>query len=367
MKLFALCLAALLVVTPALGESNHEDGIAGLDLSALEEYAKQTGVGDAKALLERILRGELTLDRVHGKQIAGRLARGLRSEFTDLLRTVALPALACLALRAFPGRRKNWSRAAELVCRAACAMALIERYALAAQSADRALERALGFVRAAAPVLSSLLALGGSPAEAMLAPASAVCVDWVEGLLRDCGLPMCALAAVVAASGDLSDRFRLSRLFEWFKRCVVWGTGALLAGFTGLMSLEGLLASAQETTVNRAARQALTGLVPIIGGSLSESAASLTAGFGAIRGAIGMTGALVLLMGCGGPLLGLLIKAISVKLAAAVLEPVSERGLSEMLSHFGDLMEMLLAIGIGGAALALLLTGACFAAAGALC
>lgn len=366
MRLLALCLAALCFAMPALAESEPEAAIDGLDLATLEEYAKQTEVCSVKALLERILRGELTLDVFDGERLIGRLSRGVRSEFAGLLRSVALPVLACLALRAFPGRRKDWSRAAELICRAACAMALLKRYALAERLAEQVLERVSTFVNAAAPVLSSVLALGGSPATVMLAPASAICMDWVEGLLRDCGLPLCALAAIVAAAGDLSDRFRLGRLFDWLKRGAIWGTSALLAGFTGLMSLEGLLASAQETAANRAARQAVTGLVPIIGGSLSEAATSLTAGFGAIRGAVGATGALVLLSSCCGPLLRLFIEALSIKLAAAVLEPLAQRGLSETLSHFGDLMEMLLAIGIGSAALALMLIGACLAAAGAL-
>ena len=365
MKLLALCLAAFLILAPALAESESVPAIEGIDLSMLEEYSKQTGVCDAWTILRRVLLGELTFEAMNGKNLVDRAVRRICTGFRELIGAVALPAMACLLLSVFPGQRRNWSRAAELMCRVACALALIGRYRSAAQLSRLVLERAAGFVNVAAPVLSSMLALSGSPVSVALAPNSAICVDWIETLLRDFGMPVCALAAVVAASSDLSDRFRLDRLFEWLKKGVIWGTSALLAGFTGLMSLEGLMASVQDNAASRAARQAVTRLIPIIGGSVSDALTPLTASLGAIRSAVGLTGILVLLLSCCGPLLQIVVEVASIKLAAAVLEPMAQTGVSRTLAHFGELAEMLLAISIGGVALALLLTGACLVAVGA--
>ena len=55
---------------------------------------------------------------------------------------------------------------------------------------------------------------------------------------------------------------------------------------------------------------------------------------------------------------------LSLKLAAAIIEPAADKGIANITEQFGDVAEMLLAACIGCAVVVFMLLGACLTAAG---
>lgn len=216
------------------------------------------------------------------------------------------------------------------------------------------------------PVMAAACALTGAPAtSALLAPLAAECAALAEYALRDLGLGLCSAAGAAAIAGGLSARLPLNRLFALLKSAVKWLLGASMLLFGGLAAMRGGIGAARDSAAARAARTALEALVPAIGG-LSDTAGVISVSAGALRRAVGFTGAAFVAHACAAPLLRLGTAMLSVKLCAALLEPLSEGPAAALAGKFGELIELLMAVCIACAFMTALLAGGCCAGLGSL-
>ena len=304
--------------------------------------------------------GELRLDADAVEKALHRFGDTVREGLLETLLALAAPVLASLAARALLGEKGEGAIA--LLCRAGCLSMLMGRFFEARGICAGTLENTLKLTNTAAPVLASAMTIAGSAERAaILTPSTALCAGLIEALLRDLALPLCTIAAAVAASANLSQRFRLNRLFVLLRDTVNRGVRLMLSGFVGLMAIQGLLASGTDALSARAIRRAIQSALPIIGGEVSDSAGALLATGMAVRGVAGVAGILALAAASAEPMLRLAAASFSLRLSAAALEPVADPGMARIIGHFSDLMRMLLAICAGGTLLAVLTLGACLA------
>ena len=362
MRRLALLLVVIAALCPAaLAEPSGEAMLGTIGLDRLATLFEDSSGVDVMSIARDALSGKLDLDALLPRGIVSELVQAFWRGVTGTLAALAAPLLASLLSRATLVRSAG---STTLLSRVACALGLLRGSARAFDAARQALGLASKALDRLGPVLASALELSGAGATAaILSPASALGAGMIEEVLRRWGLPVCGLALAVAAAGNLSEGICLERLFALLKRFVVMGVGLLAAAFTGLLALEGRLAGPQDSTLTRALQQAIRGMVPIIGGEVSGAAGALVGSSVAVRNAVGVTGMIAVLAACGRPMVRLAIHALSVKLAAALAEPLAEPGIARLCSAFGDVAEMLLAICCGGIVPALLLGGACLGAA----
>lgn len=361
MKLVSLLLLALLLAPGALALDAREALLDSVGLEALDAPDLGTGDMSAREIARRALAGEFTLDADLPLRAVRSVASGVRDGLTEALRLLAPPVLAILLVRLLLGRRHS---ALVLLCRLVCAAALLTRLAGALVELRSDMARVGRILDAVVPVLSAALALTGSgAASAMLTPASTLCAGALEDALAQWGLTLCALAAIVASAGNLSDHFRLDRLFALLRSAVTRGVALLVAAFVGMLALEGRLAAAQDAGSARAIGSALAGLIPIIGSQVSASGDALVDSALAVKSAVGAAGMLVVFGACAERLLKLAVLLLSVRLAAAVIEPVADPGIARMTWCYGEVARMLMAIYAGGVMLVMLLAGTCLSPA----
>ena len=331
---------------------------AGFD--ALEEYAERSGF-DAWSTLERLLRGDGVTPSEMLKSLLDGLRERVQSGFFTLLRGILPPTLLCVLLRLLLGRERAATGMSGLLCSLCCALVLGGQLADARGTAEAFLEEVNRVSGALTPVLVSAATLTGAAATAsIMTPLAAECADLINLLFRDVGLRLCMAAGVVAVAGSLSPRFTLQRMFAMLKGAVRWSLAASMFAFGALMSARGLMGAARDTAAIQAAKLALENLVPVIGGEVSGSAGSLAASAGAVCRAVGLTGMAFILHTCVLPMLELGAGMLSMKLIAAVLEPLAgDVPAVAMVGRFGELMELLLAICFGAAVVTALLAGGC--------
>ena len=332
--------------------------IPGLD--ALSERSVSLGGVDVRALLEKLITGDISVESMSVADWTGRFLGKLRTGFTQTLAAVAVPALVGLLLRALLGTSEGGG-AVTLLCRLGCAAILMERFVYGRTIADAALNASANLVDAAAPVLTSALALAGSGGAAILTPSATLCAKLITDALRGIGLPLCGVAAAVAACADLSEPFRLNRLFALIKRGVVWGVRLMMAGFVGLLMIQGLLVGGQDVAVSQVMRRVIRTALPFVGGEISDSAGALLGSALAVRRAIGAAGLIAAVSVCAVPIVRLVLGMLSLKLAAAVLEPLCDPGVARVTGRFADVASMLLALCAGAATLSALCLGASLA------
>lgn len=349
--------ALLLATSCARAESDVLEQMNRAGYARLEALAREMHITWMAEAAERALSGEMLVDAHAVRDALGRAARSVRDNLMKALKLIAAPALVTALIGMLPGRRNE---ALALLCRLACAAALAAPCAAAMGAARDMLLRSARVADALAPVLAASMALTGeAAASAMMTPASALLTDIAQGLLFGLGLPLCAVAATVNIAGGLSQRYPMDRLFALIKRTAVWGTGVLVGLVTALLMAEGRVAAAQDAASVRAVRFTLRSLIPFVGSGIADSAGALIQSATVAKCAIGTAGMALALSACAGPLLRLAVYMLSLKLAAAAVEPVADAGIVRITCGYGDVAGMLFAVCAAGAMLNVLLCGLC--------
>ena len=176
------------------------------------------------------------------------------------------------------------------------------------------------------PTITAAAAASGSPTGAAARQLATLffsnaLITVIDRLLMPLVYAYVAASAAYAAVGNegLKD---IAGLLRWVVTTVL--TGILLA-FTGYLALSGAAAGHADALAVKTVKTAISGLVPVVGGILSDATETVLAGAGVLRGAIGIFGALGVLAFCLVPFLNLGVHYLTYK-AAAVLASTLARG-----------------------------------------
>ena len=335
---------------------------AGFD--ALAEYTAQTGF-DAWETLRSMLTGDAGNAAVMIQNILNRLKSQIKQTAVSLLRGTFPPIILCAALRELLGRKTAANSASNLLCTLCCALPLGLCMTSARQTAEAFLSAMNKTTEALTPVLVSVATLTGAKASAsIMTPLAAECAELINHVLQVIGLELCMAACGIAVAGSLSVRYPLYRLFGLVRSAVKWLLGGVLFLFGALMGAKGLLGASRDSAALQTAQLALENMVPVIGGEVSNSAGSLAASAGLLRRAVGFTGVAFIAHDCIAPMIELAAPMASMKLIAAVMEPLAHETPAVMLiGQFGEIMELLFAICACAAMMTMLLAGGCAALA----
>ncbi len=172
-------------------------------------------------------------------------------------------------------------------------------------------------------------------------------------------LPLVYCYIAAAAAGAVLEGSRLDLLADGLKKLV---TGALIAAttaFTAYLAAAGALTGSADRTAVKAAKVAVSGMIPILGGVLSDAAEGVLAAAGALRGTVGVLGVLAVLSACLVPLLRLGVQFLLYQLAAFAAGLAGTKTIGKFLSRLGEAFALVFAM---TAACALMLLVALFTA-----
>ena len=162
------------------------------------------------------------------------------------------------------------------------------------------------FSHALLPCLAATAAAGGSAAGAAAKyAATSLFMDVFITLSRSLLLPLAyALLAVRTASAALGNSALdgAARLIKWL--CTLLTT-VVMTAFTVYLSLSGAVTGAADVVTSKAAKTAISTVLPVVGGIISDAAGTLVAGAGLLRSAVGALGAVVIAAICLTPFLAL--------------------------------------------------------------
>ena len=217
------------------------------------------------------------------------------------------------------------------------------------------------------PLLAALLSASGAANTAsLLTPSAALLNRLIIELFSGAGLRLCGVAAAVSVAGGIHSRITLKGLFALLSDVVNWTAGIVVTAFLGFLSVQRLLGGGYDSASVRAARYAVDNLLPVIGGDVADTLDVVISSVRLVKNALGVTGMLLALGLCAGPVAAIGLALISMRVLAAVTEPLAEDGLSRMMEQFAKVLRMLLVLDSACATLLLLLLGASLAAGGRL-
>lgn len=338
--------------------SDEVEGIvSGLDTSLLDAVLAQddpfADTGGFMQTLAAIAKGELALDLTQTLDLlTGEFLSALRGSVWRLTR-LAAPAMIWSILRRLTGKG---GEAGRVVCQLwVCVFLtqdLTEHTALCISAVSRMSEGMQGFF----PLLLTLMAaVGGSTGSALMQPAVVSAASAMTGMIREVTVPLASASAILTMLCHLGDGLRLQRLAAFTQQCAAWTLGVCFTIFIGVLTTRAVTAAGLDGVTLRTAKYAISNLIPVVGGLFADTVDTLVGSGLLVQSALGVTGLILIGAYAMTPLCQTLAAALMYKLAAALMQPVSDGPLSRCIHDFGRVLSLLFVIQLCAAAMFLML------------
>ena len=284
------------------------------------------------------------------RELSGIVRRAARSGVLILL-----IALFCgLADTVQEGIGKSRSRAAALAgTLAVTAVAVADVNSLLGMGTGT-ISNMASFASVLLPTVAALTAATGAVTGAAVRQlAAALFSDLLVNLINSLLVPLlygyiAASAAQAAVGAD-----GLKRLADLLKWAVTTALTAVMMVFVGYLTASGVVAGTADAASIKAAKFAISGAIPVVGGILSDAAETVLASAGVLRGTVGVFGMLTVLGICLVPLLELSVHYLAYKLTAALCAAVGDGPVNALVDRLGSAFGLVL--GMTGACCLLLL------------
>ncbi|NLG24014.1 MAG: hypothetical protein GX558_01555 [Clostridiales bacterium] len=351
--------AAAVEATPApSGELDR--ALAGVDQNAWQQAADGAGVDlDAGALIGRLAKGE----PLGGQDVLAALADTAMGELRLLLPDLMLllgPALLwAINRQLLTGEGQSLSGAAGYLCYLVEAGVLIRLFGSQAATARQVVMQMDRLMEFLSPTLAAMLAaVGGASSAAALEPLSAIAGSMLSTLINRVALTLSACGAAFAVLGNLNERMTLHNLYKLCKSTHNWLLGVAMAGFIGVLTVNGMMGASRDGLSIRTVRYTVRNMVPAVGREVADTLDTVVASALLVKNAAGVTGLILLVSLCMRPLIHVAMVMLACRLSAALVEPVASGPVTALIEQFAGVMQMLLVALIAGAVLLIVTVGA---------
>lgn len=331
--------------------------------AAADELSDAIGKSAYDAAAQSYLEGYLDVGRVTGEDWASGSAAILQTESSSLPQLMrgalkaggALVAVALLygmsrgARESLGGGELCPERMA--ACLAVCVISVGDVSALMGLG-EATLERMDSFSKLLLPTVTAACAITGQGAAAA-ARQSAVLLflTLLLTLARTLILPLIYGYIAASTAQAVLGNDGLGRVAGVLRWAATAALSLLLTAFVLSLSITAAVGGNADVAVRKAAKTALSGMVPVVGGILSDAAETLVAGAGVLRGTVGVVGLLAVLAICVGPFLRLGVHYLVYKCAAAVCATMEGGVVAGLIDAMAGAFALILGMTAGGGAM----------------
>ena len=155
--------------------------------------------------------------------------------------------------------------------------------------------------------------------------------------------PVINVYIMVQMLGNLTEEDLFSEFADLLKKAVTWTLRTIVACIVGVNVVQGLLAPAIDT-VKRSALTRTAEALPWIGNVMGGMAEVTMGTIVLIKNGIGMAGAFIAVLICAVPILQMLLSALLYKMAAAAVQPVSDKRITACIRGVSEGYEMIVSV-----------------------
>lgn len=220
----------------------------------------------------------------------------------------------------------------------------LNTFRLAVSGVERRLELLTDFMHFFCPGYFLAVAFASGSGSALLFyQGILVLIYLVELVILKFLLPVVNVYIMVQVMNYMLGEDVLSELGELLKKAVLWSLKTLLGVVVGINVIQGLLTPAMDALKRSTLSKALEA-IPGIGntfGSMTDVVLGTTV---LIKNGIGIAGAVLILLVCLAPVIQIVLLTFFYKLAAALVQPVSDKRITMCISSIGSGYELMLKI-----------------------
>lgn len=209
----------------------------------------------------------------------------------------------------------------EIIGNLVCVISVLKPISLAITSAVSSVTVSENFMLLLLPVLTSVLAVSGSPALASSFQTIALGAAQVISLVATkVVVPAVGVILALDIGSSLMPGFKISDLTTCIKKIITTTLSFTATLFVGFLGLKGGLATAADTVLGKGVKLVISSAVPVVGGALSEAYSGVIGSMVLVKSTLGVFGigavALINLPSC----VQLLFWIFSFKISAAVAD-----------------------------------------------
>lgn len=281
-------------------------------------------------------------------------------ELTQAARTcVALVAIVLLTsvLRLLPGDSNG---VVEMASALAVALVLLQQTVSLIHLGADTVSRLSEYGKLLLPVMTAAMAAQGGITTATALYTGTAVFDAVLGsVISSVLIPMVYMYLILASAGCATGVDRLKKIRDFVKGLMTWLLKTLLYVFTGFLSITGVVSGTADATALKAAKLTLSGMVPVVGGILSDASEAVLVGAGVMKNVAGVYGLLAVCAMCITPFFRIGIQYVMLKLTASLCASFEVKRPAELIESFSGAMGLLLGM-TGAMCMLLLISTVCF-------
>ena len=316
-----------------------------------KELGKQENPYDKLSFVDRvkkIIEGDINLD------YNSFISYLLTSLFDEILKCVPIfclivsVAIICNLVGQLSSNRNSVGNVVYFVCFAVIVV-LIFKYVLGLITTTKTTLSSLSNqIQIIFPILLTLItALGGVVSAGIYQPAMSVLSSVISELFISILMPIFIFSFVFNIMGNISPNIKMEKFAKFFSSLFKWLIGIVFTLFVSFISIQGITAISADSISIKTAKFALKSYVPFLGGYLSDGISLIMASSVLVKNGIGVTGLILMFSTILSPVLKILIFMLGLKLVAGILEPLTEKRISEFVYGVSKSLSMLIACIVG--------------------
>lgn len=220
----------------------------------------------------------------------------------------------------------------------------LNAFRIAVSGIEGNLEVLLDFMRVLCPSYFLAVAIAsGSSSSLVFYNIVLFLIYVVEVLILKFLLPIVNIYIMVQVMNYLAGEEYLSQFGELLKKLISWILKTLVTCVIGINVIQGMLAPAIDA-LKRSALTKTAEAIPGIGNAIGGVADVVLGTAVLIKNGIGMAGAAILIAICAVPILQMVLMTLMYKLAAALVQPVSDKRITGCISSVSEGYELLVKI-----------------------
>ena len=320
------------------------------EIQNIQEALEKRTTGELNEILQDYDPRSIIKDAATGKfelsfkGIANNALRFLFKEIyinLDILIKLIVLIVLCALLRNLQTSflSEGVSEIAFYVCYIVIVSILLVSFSTAMQMGMDMIDGMVDFMYATTPVLITLLVSGGNfTSGGIFQPLMLMIVEVSATIMKSVFIPMIFLSTILSIVSNISDKIQISRLTNLLKQITGWALGTILTVFIAVVSLQGSFGAVIDGVTSKTAKFAIGTFIPIVGKTLADAADTVIGCTLLIKNAAGLAVMVGVIIICIVPLLKILALVALYKAASALVEPISEKRITNCISDVAGSM-----------------------------
>ncbi|MEG1256341.1 stage III sporulation protein AE [Clostridium sp.] len=253
-------------------------------------------------------------------------------------------AIVCALLNNLENAFSNekFCNVAYFACFSVMIILIARGFYLGVQLTQQVINSISDFMAALMPVLIMLLASVGSISQALIMdPIIMGACTLGTKLYSSIIIPIISMSFVLDFVNNISDEYNIQNLTSLLKKIALWIQGIFLTVFVGIMTIRGIASSSFDVVTTKTAKFAMDSFIPVVGKTLSDAFATVASYTLLLKSSVSLLGVVVIIGIILLPIIKIFVMGFMYKLTSALLQPVSDKRVADIIDSAGNSLMLL--------------------------